>query len=350
MRRRRVRTIVIGLLLFVVGRDPAGAQQPMIDPQAWQAYKAKFLDPGGRIIDDGNGGISHSEGQGYGLLLAYLANNPADFEQIWYFTRTELLIRDDGLAAWSWNPGKTPHIEDINNASDGDILIAYALALAGSAWQKGDYTSEATKIAQALLTETTIAYQGEMLLLPGASGFSEGDREDGPVVNPSYWIFEAFPVLGTLVPSDKWQKMLDSGVALLRQMQFGAKKLPADWVSLKRRPQPAAGFPPEFGYNAVRIPLYLVRGGIKDAALLTRLKQGMSDANGSVTLIDLSSDKVTATLSDPGYQVINDLVDCVVDGTKLPATARQFVPTLYYPSTLHLLGLAYAAEKHPECL
>ncbi|MEK1875668.1 MAG: glycosyl hydrolase family 8, partial [Rhizobium altiplani] len=119
--------------------QPAQARGPGISPEAWGAYKAKFLDASGRIVDDGNGNISHSEGQGYGLLLAYLANNPADFEQIWYFTRTELLLRDDGLAAWRWDPAVTPHVTDSNNASDGDLLIAYALALAGSAWNKTDY-------------------------------------------------------------------------------------------------------------------------------------------------------------------------------------------------------------------
>jgi endoglucanase len=350
MRRRRVGAIIVGLLLLLVGGFPAGAQQAMIDPQAWQAYKEKFLDPAGRIVDDGNGGISHSEGQGYGLLLAYLANSPADFEQIWYFTRTELLIRDDGLAAWRWNPMKTPHVEDINNASDGDILISYALALAGTAWQKDEYRREATKIAQALLNEAIVTSDGRTLLLPGASGFSQKDRKDGPVVNPSYWIFEALPVLNGLVPADKWQGVFDSALSLLPQMQFGARGLPSDWVSLNGGPKPAEGFSPEFGYNSVRIPLYLMRGGIKDRTLLQHFKQGMSDANGSVTLIDVSSGAVSATLTDPGYEIIIDLVNCVLDGTKLSPASRQFVPTLYYPSTLHLLGLAYAAEKHPECL
>ncbi len=64
------------------------------------------------------------------MLLAYLAASPADFEQIWYFTRTELLLRDDGLAVWKWDPNVKPHVTDTNNASDGDMLIAYALALA----------------------------------------------------------------------------------------------------------------------------------------------------------------------------------------------------------------------------
>ena len=53
------------------------------------------------------------------------------FETIFTFTRVELLIRDDGLAAWRWDPAATPRVTDINNATDGDILIAYALGLAG---------------------------------------------------------------------------------------------------------------------------------------------------------------------------------------------------------------------------
>ena len=100
-----------------------------VSPEAWSAYKGAFLDPGGRVIDTGNGNISHSEGQGYGMWLAVLADNLSDFELIWSFTRTELLVRDDGLSAWKWDPRTRPHVTDINNATDGDILIAYALAL-----------------------------------------------------------------------------------------------------------------------------------------------------------------------------------------------------------------------------
>lgn len=46
-------------------------------------------------------------------------------------------------------------------------------------------------------------------------------------------------------------------------------------MSLSGQPQPAQGFDAEFAYNAIRIPLYLARGGVTDKALLTRLQQGM---------------------------------------------------------------------------
>ena len=44
------------------------------DPR-WAAYKTRFFQPEGRIVDTGNGGVSHSEGQGYGLLLAASMEN-----------------------------------------------------------------------------------------------------------------------------------------------------------------------------------------------------------------------------------------------------------------------------------
>ncbi len=330
--------------------QPAIAQRTALDPQAWTAYKAKFLDANGRIIDNGNSGISHSEGQGYGLLLAYLANNQADFEQIWYFTRTELLLRDDGLAVWKWDPAVTPHVTDTNNASDGDLLIAYALALAGSAWSKKDYLQAAAHMAKAILSHVVIDAGGRTLLMPGVDGYNSPGRKDGPVVNPSYWIFEAIPVMALLAPSDRWQKLSDDGLALLRSAQFGPRRLPADWVSLKAKPAPADGFDAEFGYNAVRIPLYLARADIGDKTLLARLQRGMTVEGDEPATIDLVTGKPKDLLSDPGYRIINDVVACVVSGTKLSASVRQFAPSLYYPATLQLLSLAFVTEKHPECL
>ncbi len=330
--------------------QPAIAQRTALDPQAWTAYKAKFLDANGRIIDNGNSGISHSEGQGYGLLLAYLANNQADFEQIWYFTRTELLLRDDGLAVWKWDPAVTPHVTDTNNASDGDLLIAYALALAGSAWSKKDYLQAAAHMAKAILLHVVIDAGGRTLLMPGVDGYDSPGRKDGPVVNPSYLIFEAIPVMALLAPSDRWQKLSDDGLALLRSAQFGPRRLPADWVSLKAKPAPADGFDAEFGYNAVRIPLYLARADIGDKTLLARLQRGMTVEGDEPATIDLVTGKPKDLLSDPGYRIVNDVVACVVSGTKLSASVRQFAPSLYYPATLQLLSLAFVTEKHPECL
>ncbi|MDE1996441.1 MAG: endoglucanase, partial [Rhizobiaceae bacterium] len=316
MKRWRAILFAGGFALMATCQQLA-AQHAAISPQAWAAYKAKFLDASGRIIDNGNGNVSHSEGQGYGMLLAYLSNSPADFEQIWYFTRTELLLRDDGLAVWKWDPAATPHVSDTNNASDGDLLIAYALALAGSAWHRTDYLEAAAAMAQSLLAHAVVHAGGRTLLLPGVEGYSAPSRKDGPIVNPSYWIYEAIPVMAVLAPSNDWQKLRDDGLALLQAAQFGPRKLPADWVSLNGKPKPADGFDAEFGYNAIRIPLYLARAGITDKALLSRLTKGMTIDGDEPATIDLTTGAPKQALSDPGYRIVNDVVACVTSGEKL---------------------------------
>lgn len=321
-----------------------------IEPREWAAYRDRFVEETGRIVDDANGDISHSEGQGYGLLLAWLAGERGDFERIWSFTRTNLLLRDDGLAVWKWDINADPPVADPNNASDGDILIAYALALAGEEWREESFIESAREIAAALAAHAVFEWDGRLLLRPGVAGFGPDDRPDGPVVNLSYWVFEALPVLGRLAPETDWAGLKRSGMALLDEASFGGRKLPPDWLSVAGQARPADDFPAEFGYNAMRIPLYLMRARNEDLQLLRRLRDGMTGDDGGLALVDLESDRVKEGLMDPGYRIIPALAECVLEGTPLPDDLLRFEPTLYYPSTLHLLALAHAREARPQCL
>ncbi|MFC5037388.1 glycosyl hydrolase family 8 [Tianweitania sediminis] len=337
---------------MMIMASPANAQPVAVTPGTitaaeWSAFKNSFVEGTGRVVDTGNGGISHSEGQGYGLLLAFLANSAPDFDQIWSFTKTELLLRDDGLAAWRWEPGKTPHVSDPNNASDGDVLIAYALSLAGEAWQRADLAAAAQGLIAAIGREVVIPLNSSITLLPAANGFGRDDRPDGPVVNPSYWVFEAFTRFASQDKATDWKALARAGQALVKNARFSERQLPPEWVSLKQRPTPAEGFAVEFGYNAIRIPLYLLRAGIDDPALLRPFAE---DAGGAgLSLVDLKTGRTHTTLTDPGYRIIPALVACVLDGTALPEDLLEFTPTAYYPSTLHLLSLAHLRALPGGC-
>lgn len=323
--------------------------EPTILPDEWASYRERFVTAAGRVVDDGNAGVSHSEGQGYGMLLAYLAGSRADFDQIWTFTRTELLLRNDGLAVWRWEEGASPHVTDPNNASDGDILIAYALALAGKAWDRDDLTAAATGLAEAIGRSVVYEYGGVMLLRPGVAGFGAEDREDGPVVNLSYWVFEAFPVLETLAPSVPWERLRRDGVRLVRAAKLGPRQLPPEWLSVGDGLKSAAGFPAEFGYNALRIPLYLIRDGTDQIEVLKRLRDGMNVSGDTPATVDLTTGGARDTLADPGYRMLTAMIDCVVDDTAIPEDLRSFAPTVYYPSTLHLLALSHLRTGSPKC-
>ena len=221
----------------------------------WREYQDRFVSADGRVIDTGNANISHSEGQGYGLLLAVAANDQKGFERIWSWTQNNLQLRDDRLFLWRRRPGYVLADEDLNNASDGDILIAWALLLAGAHWSVPEYQSLAKAILSDIKRKLIRRWRNHTIILPGAHGF---EKETGYTVNLSHWVFPAFAGFAEFDPSPTWDALIESGESLLGQAHFGRWGLPPDWLELAEELRLAAGKPPVFGYNAVRIPLYLI--------------------------------------------------------------------------------------------
>jgi endoglucanase len=285
------------------------------------------------------------------MLLSLLADDQDAFNAIWTFTQDELLIRDDGLAAWKWDPESDPHVVDDNNASDGDILISYALALASERWEREDYKSAARALAEALGETSTMRWRGRDILLPGSFGFRQEDLGDGPVINLSYWVFEAFPTLAKIAPSADWESIAQNGRRLINEARFGPLELPTDWLSLGSEiPLPATDFSPEFGYNSVRIPLYLLRGGTREAALLKQFVRPLGGTDGTAATLLVETGQPLDFLSEPGYVAIGAAAACIVEGRPIAPELLRFTPHSYYSSTLHLLTLSFLRESAPQCL
>ncbi len=89
---------VILMLAALLGLAPGA--QAAVPAEAWNLYRQKFVTAEGRVVDDANGGISHSESQGYGLLLACLAGDRATFASIFASS-----ARNFGSATMDWPPG-----------------------------------------------------------------------------------------------------------------------------------------------------------------------------------------------------------------------------------------------------
>ncbi len=322
--------------------------------EAWRAWKTRFVTETGRVVDTANGGVSHSEGQGYGMLLAVAADDRPAFERLWGWTRANLLVRDDELAAWRWEPDRRPAVADMNNASDGDLLIAWALTEAAEAWADTGYKVAGRRVAVEIGRKLVVlgTPQGA-LLLPGLAGFAAEDRPDGPVLNLSYYVFPAFQRLHLVAPEFDWAGLGRAGLRLIDKARFGAAKLPSDWVSLKSgEPAPAEGFPMQFSYNAIRIPLYLAWAGFDQPRHhgVYQALWGKPERRG-VPLLDLVGGKVSTWLEEKGYQAVPALSACAGAGTGFPRALR--VPSAaehYYPATLHLLALTAARMRYPQCL
>ena len=253
-------------LLAVSARNMAAART---DPaQAdWETFRRRFISPDGRVIDTGNGGVSHSEGQGWGLLFAQHFDDYATFEQILRWTRNSLRRPNDALHAWRYRSGATNPVSDTNNATDGDLLIAWALARAARQWGSPDLAKSASAIAHDVLRSLTVQLDGQLLLLPGLAGF----RTDAAVIiNLSYYIFPAFAALSELVPSGDWARLRQSGLHLASTARFGQWQLPPDWLQVGRSSGalvPAPAWPPLCSYDAIRLPLYLIWAGLPSPAI-----------------------------------------------------------------------------------
>ncbi|MCE1237436.1 MAG: glycosyl hydrolase family 8 [Hyphomicrobiales bacterium] len=357
-----VATLGVGLLGLPEGEPtdavaaPSGVVAPLAGrltvPGLWTAYAARFVTPEGRVVDDVNGGVSHSESQGYGMLLALAADDRDAFRRIWTWTRANLFLRPDGLASWRWQPGPAPNVRDPNNASDGDVLIAWALLQAGDAWSDPAFAAAGRRLARAVWDRNVVKTAWGPTLLPAVAGFRAGDRRDGPVINPSYWIFPAFADFDRLVPDRDWSGLAAAGAKILASGR-GATGLPAEWLSLAGHdPVPADGFPAVFGYNAVRVPLYLAwTAGVKREALapfMTRWSKEGADAP-AMAVVDLAGGRDLESFADPGYRAVAALVACALEGTRIPDALRTADVDHYYPATLRALALIAVEMRHPTC-
>jgi endoglucanase len=339
--------LAAGLMLALAA--PARA-----DPVDWARFKAAFVAESGRVVDTDNGRVSHSEGQGWGLLFAEAYGDRAVFERILAWTERHLAVREDRLYAWRWHPDRPDGpVPDRNNASDGDLYIAWALLRAAERWQQPDWRDRATAILADLADCCLIEYGGRLILLPGADGFV---RDDHAVVNLSYWIFPALPAAAEATGDPRWRDLAASGQELLRDARFGRWDLPADWTRLAPDGTVALapGFAPRFSWDAIRVPLLLAWGGRSDADLyapFVRWQSDTADYPAPPAWTNLDDDSVASYARNPGVAAALLLAQrrhaLALDAPPPDfAVAAPAAAQGYYAASLLLLArLAAAAEQ-----
>lgn len=358
--------VVLPAVSQVADRPLAGSLS--MDIALWQTYAAQFVMPDGRVIDNVNGGISHTESQGYGMLLAVAAGDKATFERIWTFTESKMYVREDGLGAWKFVPDAgavasndntglanpvAGQITDMNNATDGDILIAWALAEAGAAGFGDQYSKNANDIAKALRSTVYDTGSFGLQMKPGVIGFSAEERDGKPVVNPSYWVFPAFERLAVLAPQALWPELSKSGLAHIQAAkEFPAGLLP-DWISLDTETGTrglAPGFDDAYSYNAIRIPLYLAMTGPKSRRMLRASFENWFAVEGPLKTVGVNDRTLRDSLSDPGYEAIRSIYKCATSAAPFPPETLTSLDINYYPATLQLLAIIAARQSFPKCI
>ncbi len=316
----------------------------------WQAWKDEHLDFTGRVIDGPQQRASHSEGQGYGMLLAAEFGDRDAFQRMSAWTDANLAIRRDNLLAWRWLPDVPERVPDLNNASDGDLFHAWALLRASEVFGQSRWRTRALDVTADLIRLCVASRPdrpGTPILLPAEAGFI---KQGGIIFNPSYVMPRALRALADASGNALLAQLAQSGLDLMAEI--AAPGLIPDWLELTPAgPRPAEGFSPFAGYEAIRIPLFLIWSGEAGhrATLNAATAMSRAPAGTAAVILHPTSGEIIEYSRDAGYRAIAALAQCSAfdeTGSAMPPFSRN---QPYYPATLHLFALLAQIEMSPKC-
>ncbi len=327
----------------VIQLPPMFASLQGVDRAAWDVFRRRFIAADGRVIDTGNHGVSHTEGQGVGMLMAVAFDDRETFERIWSWTASNLSRGSDALHAWRYVPGVPQPVTDMNNATDGDIYIAAALVRASVRWSAPDFLSAGQAIARDLLALSVVDVGDRTVLLPAVDGFV---KRDHVVVNLSYYVFPLLAELQMVNPSPAWARMIADGRQMVNEARFGERNLPPDWLQVSTRDSSlsvADGWPARFSFDAVRIPLFLAWAGADEAELARFNRFWGHQPAHAVAWVDLGTDAGAPYHASRGVVAIATLAarDTRRTQVSFPSIVED---DDYYSASLNLISRIAAFE------
>jgi len=134
-------------------------------------------------ITDWANNDARSEGMSYGMMIAVQLNKKREFDAIWNWANTHMLITDEknpsvGYFAWSMNTDGTPRATGA--APDGEEYFVMALYFAAHRWGNGrgiyNYQAEADKILRGMRHHPVLTATGPFRIHP----------DDPPFVAPDH--------------------------------------------------------------------------------------------------------------------------------------------------------------------
>jgi endo-1,4-beta-D-glucanase Y len=159
---------------------------------------------------------ARTEGLSYGMMIAVQMNKKHEFDAIWNWANTYMLITDpanpsNGYFAWSMNGDGTPRSD--SPAPDGEEYFAMSLYFAANRWGSGqgiyDYKAQADRILSIMRHHPVQSGFGPFRLHPDSDPFVRPNppavaapsaappaRTVGPMVNEQYTMIRFVPNSG----------------------------------------------------------------------------------------------------------------------------------------------------------
>lgn len=225
--------------------------------QSWDAYKSKFIQGDGRVMDLSQDAITTSEGQSYALLRAVWMNDQPTFGKAWEWSQKNLGYKDTGLFAWKWGKhcDNSWAILDKASATDADQDIAFALILAGKQWSRPELIEQAKAILSHIWDKEVVQVSGHPYLAAGVWAI----QADKVRLNPSYFAPYEYRVFAKIDPQHNWNGLVDTSYQVLeaagKESRLG---LPPDWCNLDAKTGAVSvadnDKQSDYSYDAMRVP------------------------------------------------------------------------------------------------
>lgn len=234
--------------------------------------------------------ISLSEGHGYGMMITVLmagydTEARVIFDKMVTFFKKHPSNINHNLMAWDQTRDSLINEHNSDDATDGDLDIAYALLMADKQWGSTgtyNYLAEARLIITALM-KTNVNPKTKTMIM---GDFTEKGEPYYNDTRSSDFIPGHFKAFARATGDNNWQMVADKGYTLMSYMQKhyspNTGLLPDFIKGCNKTPRPAGPYFIEkredgaYSYNACRIPWrigsdYLITGDARDSALLAHI-------------------------------------------------------------------------------
>lgn len=228
--------------------------------------------------DDDSVNIALSESQGYGMYITVLAaqqkldtQSESQFDRLFKYYMAH---RGNHSQLMSWQQKYSPYGKmtdhDENNATDGDLYIAYSLIQASKLYSNKQ--SEYAKQAHAILSDILkYNYNDDKDILtlgnwvkPDSTNYNVFRSSD---VNPQF-----FTVFSDFTGDNRWLDLSDSMTTKLKTLSTTTKSgLVSDMIDTTNTPVAKKVTSSDdllYGYNAVRLPITLANSQNKNADIV----------------------------------------------------------------------------------